>query len=59
MEVITFVVPAFNSQRTISRTINSILCQTASNYRIILINDGSTDNTSNICENYQKNIRKN
>lgn len=58
MEVITFVVPAFNSQRTISRTINSILCQTASNYRIILINDGSTDNTSNICENYQKKYPK-
>jgi glycosyltransferase involved in cell wall biosynthesis len=54
MEIITFIVPAFNSQKTISRTINSILCQTVSNYQIILINDGSTDNTSNICENYQK-----
>ena len=48
MEIITFIVPAFNSQKTISRTINSILCQTVSNYQIILINDGSTDNTSNI-----------
>lgn len=54
MAIITFIIPAFNSQKTITCAINSVLNQTSSDYQIILINDGSTDSTSNICENYQK-----
>ena len=54
MDQFTFIISAYNSQRTISCTINSILCQTCSNYKIILVNDGSTDNTPQICERYQK-----
>jgi glycosyltransferase involved in cell wall biosynthesis len=51
---ITFVVPAYNTQHTISRTIDSILGQTDDRYRIIIVNDGSTDNTEKICEEYAK-----
>ncbi len=54
MMKITFIIPAYNSQRTISCTINSVLNQTVSNYEIILVNDGSIDGTSQICEKYQK-----
>lgn len=51
---ITFVVPAYNSQATIDRTIKSILRQTDDRYKIIIINDGSTDNTESICKSYEK-----
>lgn len=54
MMFITFVIPAFNAQRTISCTIDSILSQTDQCYKIILVNDGSTDCTPLICEKYQK-----
>lgn len=54
MDQFTFIISAYNSQRTISCTINSILCQTCSNYKIILVNDGSTDNTPQICERKEK-----
>ena len=54
MAIITFIIPAFNSQKTIACAINSVLNQTNSNYQIILVNDGSTDGTPNICERYQK-----
>ena len=54
MMKITFIIPAYNSQRTISCTINSVLNQTVSNYEIILVNEGSIDGTSQICEKYKK-----
>lgn len=51
-EIITFVVPAFNAEATISGTLDSILHQTDDRYQIIIINDGSTDNTDRICQRY-------
>lgn len=52
-EKITFVVPAFNAEKTISRTLDSILHQTDDRYRIVIINDGSIDNTDIICHRYE------
>lgn len=51
---ITFVVPAYNAQATINRTIESILRQTDDRYKIIIVNDGSTDDTEKICMSYEK-----
>ncbi|RAZ40038.1 glycosyltransferase family 2 protein, partial [Klebsiella oxytoca] len=44
-EIISFIVPAYNAEVTLHRTIQSILNQTSDSYRIIIINDGSTDKT--------------
>ena len=49
---ISFVVPAFNAEGTIGRTLDSILRQTDGRYEIIVVNDGSSDNTENICRKY-------
>ena len=49
---ITFVVPAYNAENTIARTIESILYQTDERYKIIIVNDGSTDATEQICQRY-------
>lgn len=45
---ITVIVPAYNSQNTIERCLNSIINQKYDNLEIIVVNDGSTDNTEEI-----------
>ena len=46
------MVPAYNAERTLARTIESILHQTDDRYKLILVNDGSTDRTDEICRSY-------
>lgn len=45
MPIISVVIPAYNAERTILETINSVLQQTFSDFEIIVINDGSEDRT--------------
>lgn len=49
---ISVIVPIYNSERFISRCIESIINQTFEDIEIILINDGSMDRTQEICEYY-------
>lgn len=51
---ITFVVPAYNVESTLSQTLDSLLEQSLIAHKIILVNDGSTDNTESICEQYYR-----
>ena len=51
--LVSIIVPIYNSEVTIERCIKSIINQTYYNIEIILIDDGSTDNTSLICKKYQ------
>lgn len=53
-ELISIIVPIFNSVNTISRCVDSILNQTYKNMEIILIDDGSNDGSYEICEDYLK-----
>lgn len=50
----TIVVPVYNVERYLPNCIDSILNQTNKDYEIILVNDGSTDNSLSICERYEK-----
>lgn len=49
---ISVLVAAFNVENTISQTINSILDQSYKNIEIIVINDGSRDNTENVLKTF-------
>lgn len=51
MPVITVVIPAYNAERTLEETVRSVQAQTFSDIEIIIINDGSTDQTRNLIEN--------
>lgn len=52
-DLISIIIPIYNSEKYLIRCINSIINQTYYNLEIILINDGSTDNSLKICEDFQ------
>lgn len=51
---VSFILSCFNAQETISKSIDSILNQTHKNLEILLMDDGSTDETFKICSNYER-----
>ncbi len=48
------IIPMYNAQKYIRKTLKSVLNQTYINYEVIIINDGSTDNSLSICEEFKK-----
>lgn len=56
--LVTIIVASYNYDKYISETLNSLINQTYKNIEIIVIDDGSTDNSINIIKNYmQKDAR--
>ncbi|SCJ37124.1 Undecaprenyl-phosphate 4-deoxy-4-formamido-L-arabinose transferase [uncultured Clostridium sp.] len=52
---ISIIVPVYNAENFIDKLIKSVLCQKYNNYELILVDDGSTDNSYNIIKNYSEN----
>lgn len=50
--LISVILPVYNSEKTLDRSIQSILNQTFRSFELIIINDCSNDNSSNIINNY-------
>ena len=48
----SIIIPVYNGEKTISRCLDSVLTQNHPDTEIILINDGSADDTNQICEDY-------
>jgi len=55
--MISVVIPAFNAGRFIRRTIDSILGQTYRDYEIIVVDDGSSDDTAELVKSYGAKVR--
>ena len=55
MELISVVVPVYNVKEYLNRCITSIINQTYKNLEIILINDGSIDQSGIICDDFFSN----
>lgn len=50
---ISIIIPIYNAEDTIGKTLHSIISQSYSNLEIILVNDGSTDTSLEICKNLE------
>jgi len=51
-DLISVIIPIYNMQDYLERCINSVIAQTYKNLQIILINDGSTDNSLEVCKKF-------
>lgn len=54
MKLVSIIVPIYNSEKYLEKCINSLINQTYQNIEVILIDDGSTDASAQICELFQK-----
>lgn len=54
MEKVSIIIPVYNVEKYIKRCVNSIIEQSYKNFEIILINDGSKDNSLKICQEIVK-----
>ena len=54
MQKITVIMPVYNVENYLAEAIESVINQTYKNLEIILIDDGSTDKSGNICDEYEK-----
>ena len=51
--LVSIIIPVYNAENYLSTCINSVLSQTYTDFECILINDGSTDSSGEICDHYQ------
>ena len=51
-ELVSIIMPVFNSEQWLEKSIGSVLEQTYKNIELILVDDGSTDNSTAICKRY-------
>lgn len=51
---VSIIIPVYNASKTIARTLNSVKNLTFENYEVIIIDDGSVDDSLSICHNLTK-----
>ena len=57
MTKVSIIVPVYNTENYIERCLNSLVNQTLEDIEIIVVNDGSTDNTGKILQKYRDKIK--
>jgi glycosyltransferase involved in cell wall biosynthesis len=55
--MISVVIPAYNAAKFIRRTIDSVLAQSYTDYELIVVDDGSTDETNQVVQSYGAKVR--
>lgn len=54
-KMISIIVPVYNVEKYLNQCVDSLLAQTYKDFEIILVDDGSTDSSGVVCDNYEKN----
>lgn len=57
MPKVSVIIPAFNCEKYIGQTIESVLSQTYRDFELIVVDDGSTDNTKEVVKDYLRDKR--
>ena len=52
-DIVTIVVPVYNTEKYVGECLDSLLCQTYENIRIVCVDDGSKDNSFEVVHNYE------
>ena len=52
--LVSIVIPVYNSEAFLDKCMQSVINQSYKNIEIILVNDGSIDSSSDICQNYSQ-----
>ena len=52
MPFVSIIIPVYNSERYLNITINSLFNQTFQDFELILVNDGSTDTSGKLCDDF-------
>ena len=53
-ELLTIIIPVYNVEDSLNRCVNSVMNQEYNNLQIILVDDGSTDRSGEICDSFSK-----
>lgn len=52
--LITFIIPVYNVEKYLSKCVSSVLAQSYSNIEVLLVDDGSTDKSGELCDSFAK-----
>ena len=55
--MLSVIIPVYNSEKTLRKTVDSVLDAQIENMELVLVDDGSTDNSASICDEYAENNR--
>lgn len=56
--LLSIIIPVYNTEKYVEKCLDSIITTKMNNYEIIIVNDGSTDNSLKICEEYKAKFNK-